>query len=40
MPRRVTRSLHHWPAFAIDLEIEAAFDQSPGPQAGTKLGAR
>ena len=40
MPRRLTRSLHHWPAFAIDLEIEAAFDQSPGPQAGVKLGQR
>ena len=40
MPRRLTRSLRHWPAFAVELEVEAVFDQSPGPLAGALLGRR
>ena len=34
LPRRVTRSLASWPAFAVDVEVEAVFDQTPGPRAG------
>lgn len=34
LPRRITRSMSHWPAFAIDLSIEEVFDQTPGPKAG------
>ena len=35
LPRRVTKSIAHWPAFAIDVSVEQVFDQTPGPKAGT-----
>lgn len=35
LPRRIFRSVSHWPAFAIDLKVEEVFDQTPGPRAGT-----
>jgi len=34
LPRRITRSLASWPAFAVDVEVESVFDQTPGPRAG------
>lgn len=37
VPRRLTRSVAHWPAFAITLRVEQVFDQTPGPQAGSRL---
>ena len=37
LPRHITRSLAHWPAFAIDLSVEQVFDQTPGPKAGSTL---
>ena len=37
LPMRVTRSLAHWPAFAIDVSVEQVFDQTPGPKAGTEI---
>lgn len=37
IPRRVTRSIAHWPAFAIEVDVEDIFDQTPGPRAGTRL---
>jgi hypothetical protein len=37
MPRRVTRRLAHWPAFAIDVAVEEIYEQTPGPQAGVSL---
>jgi hypothetical protein len=37
MPRRFTRSMASWPAYAIDLSIEEVFDQTPGPKAGNLL---
>ena len=37
MPRRIFRSVAHWPAFAIDLSVEEVFDQTPGPRAGTSV---
>ena len=37
MPRRVTRSLAHWPAFAISMRVEQVFEQTPGPNAGSRL---
>jgi hypothetical protein len=37
LPRRVTRSVAHWPAFAIDISIEQVFDQTPGPKAGVAV---
>ena len=38
LPRRITQSVSHWPAFAIEVEVEAVFDQTPGPRAGTRQG--
>jgi hypothetical protein len=37
VPRRVTRSFAHWPAFAIEMQVEEIFEQTPGPKAGTRL---
>lgn len=34
LPRRVFRSVSHWPAFAIELNVEEVYDQTPGPRAG------
>ena len=37
VPKRLTRSLMHWPAFAIRVRVEQVFEQTPGPKAGTRL---
>lgn len=37
LPRRITRSLTHWPAFAIELNVEEIFEQTPGPKAGDQI---
>ena len=37
VPRRLTRSVAHWPAFAIRIRVEQVFDQTPGPNAGSRL---
>ena len=34
VPRRVSRSMAHWPAFAVTLRVDQVFDQTPGPNAG------
>lgn len=37
LPRRLTLSVAHWPAFAIEISVDQVFDQTPGPQAGAAL---
>lgn len=37
LPRRLTRSITHWPAFAIDVQVEEQYEQTPGPKAGARL---
>lgn len=37
LPKHVTRSIAHWPAFAIEISVEQVFDQTPGPKAGHVL---
>jgi hypothetical protein len=37
VPRRRTRSMAHWPAFAVTMRVEEIFEQTPGPQAGTRI---
>src|SRR5215472_1267849 len=37
VPRRLTRSVAHWPAFAVTMRVEDMFEQTPGPQAGCRL---
>lgn len=37
VPRRLTQSVSHWPAFAITLRVEQMFEQTPGPQAGRRI---
>jgi hypothetical protein len=37
VPRRLTNSVAHWPAFAITMRVEEIYEQTPGPQAGTRL---
>lgn len=37
LPRRVFRSVAHWPAFAIEVTVEEVFDQTPGPRAGESI---
>ena len=37
VPRRLTRSVAHWPAFAVTMRVEEIYEQTPGPQAGTRI---
>jgi len=37
VPRQITRSFAHWPAFAIEIDVDDVFEQTPGPRAGTRL---
>jgi hypothetical protein len=37
VPRRLTRSVAHWPAFAVTMRVEHVFDQTPGPNAGSRV---
>lgn len=37
IPRQLTRSLAHWPAYAIELDVHEMFDQTPGPRAGAAI---
>lgn len=37
LPRRVGRSMAHWPAFAIDVSVEEIYNQTPGPKAGAPI---
>lgn len=37
LPMRLTRSINGWPAFAIDLDVEEIYDQTPGPKAGRSM---
>lgn len=37
VPRRLTRSVAYWPAFAITMRVEQIFEQTPGPQAGSRI---
>jgi hypothetical protein len=37
VPRRLTRSVAHWPAFAIRIRVEQIFEQTPGPNAGSPM---
>ncbi len=37
VPRRLTRAVAHWPAFAITMRVEQIFDQTPGPHAGARI---
>jgi hypothetical protein len=37
VPRHLTRSVAHWPAFAVTMRVEHVFDQTPGPNAGSRI---
>ena len=37
LPRRVTRAITHWPAFAVEMKVEQVFEQTPGPKAGNPM---
>jgi hypothetical protein len=37
VPRRVTRGMAHWPAFAVTLRVDQTFEQTPGPNAGRPI---
>ncbi len=34
LPHAAAVSLTRWPAFAVEVEVESVFDQTPGPRAG------
>jgi hypothetical protein len=40
MPRELPMTLTHWPAFAVEVEVDALFDQTPGPRAGCVVSQR
>ena len=37
LPKRILRSVAYWPAFAIEMQVEEIYDQTPGPRAGSRL---
>lgn len=37
LPKRITRTVNHWPAFAIEFDVREVFDQTPGPKAGSAI---
>lgn len=37
VPKRLSRSLRYWPAFAVQMRVDQMFEQTPGPQAGSPL---
>ena len=37
VPKRLTKSVAHWPAFAVTMRVEQIFEQTPGPKAGSRL---
>lgn len=37
IPKAVTARVQYWPAFAVQMSIEAIYDQTPGPRAGAPL---
>jgi len=37
IPRSLTSCIAYWPAFAIDLDVDEIYEQTPGPRAGTRL---
>jgi len=37
VPRRFIRRLANWPAHAVEVEVTALFEQTPGPGAGAPL---
>lgn len=39
LPRALTRSLNAWPSVAVRFVVEDIFVQTPGPNAGERLGA-
>jgi hypothetical protein len=36
-PPRITRSVVQWPAYALEMRVDEIYEQSPGPNAGTRL---
>lgn len=38
LPRAVTEAWTVWPCLAIRIDVNALFDQTPGPRAGARLG--
>jgi len=37
IPRHITRTMTYWPAYAIELDVEEIYEQTPGPNAGSRL---
>ena len=37
MPPEIVRMISHWPAFAVEFEVQELFVQTPGPGAGAPL---
>ena len=37
VPKGLTRAVAHWPAFAVSMRVEQVFEQTPGPNAGSRL---
>lgn len=37
IPHRVSQNVTYWPAFAVTVRVDEVFQQTPGPNAGTRL---
>ena len=40
LPKSHAQSLTCWPAFAVEVEVESVYDQTPGPRAGEAVKQR
>jgi Pyridoxamine 5'-phosphate oxidase len=40
LPKRFGSSLTHWPAFAVEVDVDAVFEQTPGPRAGSLVKSK
>jgi hypothetical protein len=37
VPASLLARINHWPAYAVEMTVEQAFDQTPGSNAGERL---
>ena len=40
VPRKATRAMNCWPAYAVRFRVESTFEQTPGPEAGQRISAK
>ena len=39
VPRAISGRATYWPSLAVDIAVGALFEQTPGPQAGSRIAS-